>query len=73
MHLFQAEGAEVGVAFENVLDEDWRSSEFFYASCASGEVGSAACPAAGGGPGIEDFHFTAGNPFNVRGWLSVRF
>ncbi len=65
---------EVGVTLENLTDTDWRSSEFFYESCAPGEVGRvSACPASGGGPGIDDFHFTPGNPRNVRGWVSVYF
>ena len=29
----------------------------------------AECPATGGGTGIDDFHFTPGNPRNVRGWV----
>ena len=55
---------EVGIAVENLTDTEWRSSEFFYASCAPGE----AC-----GTGIEDFHFTPGNPRNVRGWVRAIF
>jgi hypothetical protein len=65
---------EVGLALENITDAEWRSSEFFYESCAPGEVGRvAACPVAGGGSGIGDFHFTPGNGRNVRGWVSVTF
>ena len=68
---------EVGVAVENLTDTEWRSSEFFFASCAPSEVGvpatAAACPAAGGGQGIDDFHFTPGNRRNVRGFVRVRF
>ncbi len=65
---------ELGLALENLTDTDWRSSEFFYESCAPGEVGRvAACPAAGGGAGFEDFHFTPGNGRNVRGWVRVAF
>ncbi|MGH0032937.1 MAG: TonB-dependent receptor [Myxococcota bacterium] len=61
---------EVGVAVENLADTEWRSSEFFYESCAPGEVGvDPRCPAAGGGTGIADFHFTPGNRRNVRGWV----
>jgi hypothetical protein len=29
---------EVGLAVENLTDTEWRSSEFFFASCALGEV-----------------------------------
>ena len=65
---------EVGLALENLTDTEWRSSEFYYESCARGEVGwAAACPASGGGPGIGDFHFTPGNGRNVRGWIRVGF
>jgi len=65
---------EVGIAVENLTDTDWRSSEFFYASCAPGEVGAvAACPPGGGGDGIEDFHFTPGNRRNLRGWVRFRY
>ncbi len=65
---------EVGLALENLTDTKWRSSEFYYESCAPSEVGTvAACPPAGGGAGIGDFHFTPGNPRNVRGWIRYVF
>ncbi len=65
---------EVGLSVENLFGTDWRSSEFFYASCAPNEVGvDPRCPSAGGGQGIDDFHFTPGNRRNVRGWASVYF
>jgi hypothetical protein len=65
---------ELGLAVENLADADWRSSEFFYESCAPDEVGEVAeCPASGGGPGIGDLHFTPGNERNVRGWVGVAF
>ena len=65
---------EIGLAVENLTDTEWRSSEFFFASCAPGEVGAdARCPAGGGGPGNDDFHFTPGNRRNVRGWVRVLF
>jgi len=71
---WRAERFEVGLAVENLADTDWRSSEFYYESCTPGEVGVlAACPAAGGGDGVGDFHFTPGNRRNVRGWMRVRF
>jgi hypothetical protein len=53
---------EVGFAMENLTDTKWRSSEFFYESR----------PIAGG-LASEDFHFTPGNPRNVRGWVAARF
>ncbi|MEM7412843.1 MAG: TonB-dependent receptor [Myxococcota bacterium] len=66
---------EVGIAVENLTDTEWRSSEFFFASCARSEVGvdPLRCPAAGGGPGVPDFHFSPGNRRNVRGWIRVAF
>jgi outer membrane receptor protein involved in Fe transport len=71
---YRHERFEVGLAVENLTDTHWRSSEFFYESCAPSEVGVlAACPVAGGGEGVGDRHFTPGNDRNVRGWVSVRF
>jgi outer membrane receptor protein involved in Fe transport len=70
---YRSDAFEVGIDFENLANARWRSSEFFYASCPPSDVPSAQCPAAGGGDGIPDHHFTAGNPFNVRGWASLRF
>ncbi len=65
---------EVGLSVENLTDTRWRSSEFFYESCAPGELGvDPACPVGGGGAGIGDFHFTPGNPRNVRGWIALRY
>jgi hypothetical protein len=66
---YRTERLEVGLDFENLTGARWRSSEFFYASCAPSEVGSAACPPGG----FPDRHFTPGNPFNVRGRASLRF
>ena len=64
----------MGLSVENLFGTDWRSSEFFYASCAPNEVGvDPRCPSAGGGEGIDDFHFTPGNRRNFRGWASVYF
>ncbi len=65
---------EIGLAVENLTGARWRSSEFYYESCAPSEVGSvAACPSTGGGEGIGDSHFTPGNPRNVRGWIRYSF
>ena len=65
---------EIGLAVENLTDTPWRSSEFFYESCAPSEVGVIpACPAGGGGAGIGDFHFAPGNPRNVQAWLRYSF
>jgi len=68
---------EVGLALENVTDTDWRSSEFFFESCARPELGvrPECSPAAGIGvrEGKGDFHFTPGNGRNARGWIGVVF
>jgi outer membrane receptor protein involved in Fe transport len=53
---------EIGLALENLGGTKWRSSEFYYESR----------PVQGGAAG-EDFHFTPGNPRNVRGWIAGRF
>lgn len=52
---------EVGFALENLTDTKWRSAEFYYES-----------RPIQGGPAAEDFHFTPGNPRNVRGWIALR-
>ncbi|MCE2390103.1 MAG: TonB-dependent receptor [Proteobacteria bacterium] len=79
---------EFGLAIENLTGTRWRSSEFHYASCALSERGAVpACPAAlalagsaaaadapsAAAEGIDDFHFTPGNPRNLRVWLRYRF
>jgi hypothetical protein len=66
---------ELGLLLENLTDTDWKSSEFYYESCAPREVGVAAeCPLlVDDRSGIGDNHFTPGNPRNVRGWVSLRF
>ena len=67
-------GLEFGLTIENLTDTAWRSSEFFYESCAPSEVGVIpACPAGGGGAGVADFHFAPGNPRNVQAWLRYSF
>jgi len=65
---------EVGLAVENLTGQKWRSSEFYYESCAPSDVSPGVeCPPAGGGTGIGSFHFTPGNPRNVRGWVRMAF
>lgn len=65
---------EASLALLNLTDRDWREAQFSNTSCVRGEVGSdAACPTNGGGDGIEDIHFTPGNPFAARGGLAVFF
>ena len=57
------DAVEVGLAIENLTDAKWRSSEFYFASCVAGEV----CT------GASDFHFTPGNPINLRGFVRYAF
>ena len=53
---------EIGLAIENLTDTDWASSEFYYESrpIQLGQVD-------------EDFHFSPGNPINVRAWVTASF
>jgi len=53
---------EIGFALENLTNTKWRSSEFYYLSRPEPT-----------GPAYEDFHFTPGNPRNVRGWITAHF
>ena len=53
---------EVGIAVENLSNTQWNSTEFFYESRPTPT-----------GPATDDFHFTPGNPRNVRGWISGYF
>ena len=53
---------EIGVAVENLTNEDWSSSEFYYESRPIQN-----------GPSDEDFHFSPGNPINARAWISAYF
>ena len=53
---------EVGLAIENLANTLWSSSEFFYESRPTPT-----------GPASEDFHFSPGNPRNVRAWISGYF
>ena len=58
---------EVGVRIENLTDREWRSSEFFYSSCAPGEIGSAGrMPDRGGRPGDRRPTLHAGKPPPLR-------
>jgi len=61
---------EVGLAVENLTNTSWRSSEFFFPSCVPGVEGPGCGP---DGEGVPDFHFTPGNPRNVRGWVTLYF
>jgi TonB dependent receptor-like, beta-barrel/TonB-dependent Receptor Plug Domain len=53
---------ELGFAVENLTDTNWSSSEFFYTSRPQQ-----------GGATSEDFHFSPGNPRNVRAWITGYF
>ncbi len=75
---------ETSIALLNLLDRDWREAQFSDTSCLLGELQD---PAQHPGtpcsirPGLQgthedpppDIHFTPGNPFWVRGGLTVYF
>jgi len=70
---------EASVNLLNALDRDWREAQFADQSCVRSELGGAAgCFVAGNLSGDvdevgEDIHYTPGNPFWVRGGLTVYF
>jgi outer membrane receptor protein involved in Fe transport len=65
---------EATIAFLNVTATDWREAQFADSTCVLGEEGiDPRCPPQGNGEGVEDIHFTPGNPFGVRGGLTVYF
>ena len=53
---------EVGLAIENLTNNEWSSSEFFYES-----------QPRLGGTMREDFHFSPGNSINARAWVTAYF
>jgi hypothetical protein len=55
---------EIGFAIENLTNTHWRSSEFYYESRPEPTLAS---------PASEDFHFSPGNPRNVRAWITGYF
>jgi len=75
---------EASLALLNLLDRDWREAQFADTSCLLGELQD---PARHPGtpcsirPGLQgthedpppDIHFTPGNPFNVRGGITIYF
>lgn len=75
---------ETSLALLNLLDRDWREAQFADTSCLLGELQD---PARHPGtpcsirPGLQgthedpppDIHFTPGNPFHVRGGITVYF
>jgi hypothetical protein len=64
------------LSFLNITNTDWRQAQFANTTCLLGEEGSVACPVTSGktpGEGVDDINFTPGNPFNVRGGVSVYF
>ncbi|GIW40321.1 MAG: TonB-dependent receptor [Candidatus Binatia bacterium] len=70
---------ELLLDFLNVFDRNWREAQFADASCIRGELGTAPGCFVGGNLGgdveevAEDIHFTPGNPFWVRGGVTVSF
>jgi len=73
---------EAQLSLLNLTATDWREAQFDDQSCVRGEVGTRGecglqSPLKQGGAssnaGVEDIHFTPGNPFWVRGGLTVFF
>jgi outer membrane receptor protein involved in Fe transport len=64
---------QVGLDVFNLFDSDASDIDYFYASCLAGEVGSAECPAGGGGTGVDDIHFHPVEPRSFRITLTGRF
>lgn len=60
---YQYKALEAFVSIENLLNAEWRDSQFFFTSRLPGE------PAGG----VADIHFTPGTPRAVLGGLAVRF
>src|SRR5581483_9296008 len=58
----------------NLFNSKDHDIDYYYASCLKNEVGlSPACPAAGGGEGINDIHFHPVEPREFRVSLVARF
>jgi outer membrane receptor protein involved in Fe transport len=74
---------EAQLSFLNLTNSDWREAQFDDQSCVRGEVGIPGSPcsyktpgqqgSAQSNTGVEDIHFTPGNPFGVTGGLAVYF
>jgi len=65
---------EASLALLNLTDRDWREAQFANTSCLRSDFGSdPSCSPQGGGAGIEEVHFTPGNPFAARGGITVYF
>lgn len=58
---------ELGIDFLNMGDVDWQEAVFADTSCTRGEARRGRCPNA------PDIHFTPGDPFGVRGRMTVFF
>ena len=59
---------EVGLVLENVLNAGWREAQFANRSYVAGRDDPSLA-----GTGVEDIHFTPGNPINVRGTVALYF
>ena len=61
----------------NLTDTAWREAQFDDQSCVRGEVGGGDCNPSpgqqGANAGVDGIHFTPGNPFWVRGGVTVYF
>ena len=54
---------EAFLSIENLTDTKWRESQFFFTSRLPGEPAE----------GVNDIHFTPGNPRSFLGGLALRF
>lgn len=77
---YRWKNVEASIAFLSITDTDWREAQFADTSCVVGETGtnSNGCLRQPGKQGThddppDDVHFTPGNPFGVRGGLTVFF
>jgi outer membrane receptor protein involved in Fe transport len=71
---------EASLAFLNLTNTDWREAQFTDTSCLYSEAvrGTPGCSPMPGKQGTHpdppaDIHFTPGNPFNVRGGVTLYF
>ncbi|MGD0948952.1 MAG: hypothetical protein ABSA52_16195 [Candidatus Binatia bacterium] len=74
---------ETQLSFLNLTNTDWREAQFDDQSCVRGEIGVPNSPCAYKSPGqqgssqsnagVDDIHYTPGNPFWVRGGIAVYF
>jgi len=57
----------------NLFNSQANDISYYYPSCLKNEIGSASCPAAGGGDGVNDVHFHPAEPRQFRFTVIARF